>query len=110
MQRLRRDDPDVEHLLHSLAYARGNGIPRTNGIWETAGSAIAGHRITDAAVTCALETAGSYIVQDAEFGDECYRLGHRTYTEYYLAQDRAHTPNPTTRTTQQPDLSPPRPH
>ncbi len=85
--RLRADNPTTEQLLHALAYARGNGFPRTGGVWEAAGSAIAGTRLRDPDVQRALDTAAAYIIQDAEFGDEVYRLGHRTYVEYYQGRD-----------------------
>jgi hypothetical protein len=85
--RLRTIEPATEHLLHSLAYAKGNGFPRTGRVWEVAGSAVAGTPLTDRDVDRALNTAAAYIVQDAEFGNEVYRLGHRTFVEYYRGLD-----------------------
>ena len=85
--RLRTNEPPTEHLLHALAYVKGNGFPRTGKVWEVAGSAIAGEPLTDRDVARALDTAAAYIVQDAEFGDEVYRLGHRTFVEFYRSVD-----------------------
>lgn len=83
VQRLRREHPNSEHLLHALAYARGNGFPRTGRVWETAGSAVAHTRLTDADVADALIVAAPYIMQDTEFGQEVYRLAHKTFVDYY---------------------------
>ncbi|SFS14061.1 hypothetical protein SAMN04487846_2839 [Microbacterium sp. cf046] len=87
VSRLQRTEPNTEHLLHALAYARGNGFPRTGRIWEVAGSAVAGVTLRDPDIRRALKTAAPYITQDTEFGNEVYRLGHRTFVEYYHGRD-----------------------
>lgn len=85
--RLAQLNPDIEHLLHALAYARGNGFPRTGGIWAAAAGALAGHSILDNTIDTALSAAAPYIMLDTEFGDSVYRLAHRTFTERYVALD-----------------------
>lgn len=88
VKRLRRDHPTSEHLLHALAYARGNGFPRTGRVWETAGSAIARRTLSDPEVGEALRVCAPYIMQDAEFGEEVYRLAHKTFVDYYRPPER----------------------
>lgn len=85
VMRLADTAPRAEALLHALAYARGNGFPRTGGIWAIAGSAVfgAGKQFRDADVEEALDLAAPFIMQDTEFGDSVYRLAHRTFTEWY---------------------------
>lgn len=89
--RLRRHNPRIEALLHSLAYARGNGFPRTGGIWAIAGNALLqpndGTEINDDDIDHALKLAAPYIMLGAEFGDSTYRLAHRTFTDRYLSLD-----------------------
>lgn len=87
--RLRSGDPRVEALLHALAYARGNGMPRTGAIWETAATALSGLELTDKNVSDTLDTAAPYIMQSAEFGHTVYRLAHRTFNEWYWRADAA---------------------
>ena len=70
-----------------LAYARGNGFPRSDGIWATAGSALAGTDVTDVDIARTLELAAPYIMEDTEFGQAVYRLAHRTFAEHYWAAD-----------------------
>ena len=85
--RLAASDPVAENLLHVLAYARGNGFPRSDGIWATAGSALAGTDVTDLDIARTLELAAPYIMEDTEFGQAVYRLAHRTFAEHYWAAD-----------------------
>jgi len=87
--RLRSGDPRVEALLHALAYARGNGMPRTGAIWETAATALSGLELTDRNVSDTLDAAAPYIMQSAEFGHTVYRLAHRTFNEWYWRADAA---------------------
>ena len=76
--RLAASDPVAESLLHVLAYSRGNGFPRSDGIWATAGSALAGTELSDLDIARTLELAAPYIMEDTEFGQAVYRLAHRT--------------------------------
>ena len=87
VNRLKEDLPATEALLHSLAYAHGNGLPRTGGIWAAAASAIYKGRVSDVDVEQALAVAGLYIVQDSEFGNTTYRLSHRIFSEWYKKND-----------------------
>jgi hypothetical protein len=86
--RLARDAPEAEALLHVLAYARGNGFPRTGGIWASAGSALTSTPLGEQHVTEVLQLAAPFIMQDSEFGHSVYRLAHRTFAEWYLRNDR----------------------
>ena len=86
--RLALQASDVEALLHVLAYARGNGFPRTDGIWEIAATAVTDTPISDASITAALQLAAPYIMQDSEAGQTVYRLAHRTFTEWYRRRDQ----------------------
>lgn len=89
VRRYRNGAPETEALLHALAYARGNGFPRTDGIWEAAAGALYGLPISDAAVARALDDAAPYVMQDTENGQSVYRLAHRTFVEYYRKADMA---------------------
>jgi hypothetical protein len=89
VRRYRRETPETEALLHALAYARGNGFPRTGAIWATAAGAIYGAPISDVAVKRALDDAAPYIMQDTDNGQSVYRLAHRTFAEYYRKADVA---------------------
>jgi hypothetical protein len=79
--------PDVEALLHALTYGRGNGFPRTDGVWAAAASALTEIPITDATVERALQQAAPYIMYDSESGQGVYRLAHRTFAEWYRRSD-----------------------
>lgn len=92
VERLGAARPATGSLLWALAYARGRGFPRNDGIWATAGSALHGGQLTDRDVSIAEEEAAPYIMVDAEFGQAAYRLAHRTFVEYYHDRD---TPTPT---------------
>jgi hypothetical protein len=81
--RISATNPRVEALLHSLAYAQGNGYPRTDGIWATAATALTEDVVTDDDIDQALKMAAPYIMLDSEFGVSTYRLAHRTYAERY---------------------------
>ncbi|WP_028266839.1 ATP-binding protein [Arthrobacter sp. MA-N2] len=87
--RIRAASPRVEALLRSLAYAQGNGYPRTGGIWAIAANALLHDRsrLTDDDIDQALRTAAPYIMLDSEFGVSTYRLAHRTYAERYFQLD-----------------------
>jgi hypothetical protein len=85
--RLGRTAPEVEALLHALTYARGNGFPRTGGIWALAASELAETPLDDRHVDKALELAAPFIMQDSELGDSVYRLTHRTFAEWYLRNE-----------------------
>ena len=85
--RLAASDPVAEGLLHVLAYARGNGFPRSDGIWATAGSALTATEVTDLDIARTLELAAPYIMEDTEFGQAVYRLAHRTFAEHYWTAD-----------------------
>jgi hypothetical protein len=85
----RSREPAVEALLHALAYARGNGFPRSDGLWAQAGSALAGTELLDSDIQRALQLAASYIMQGIEHGQTVYRLAHRTFAEYYQRLDDA---------------------
>jgi hypothetical protein len=85
--RLARAAPEVEALLHALTYARGNGFPRTGGIWALSASELAETPLNDVHVEKALELGAPFIMQDSEFGQSVYRLAHRTFAEWYLRKD-----------------------
>lgn len=85
--RLKTTAPNVEALLHVLAYARGSGFPRTGGIWSLAASALLERPVDDTDVEATLNLAASFIMQDSEFGQSVYRLAHRTFTEWYQNRD-----------------------
>jgi hypothetical protein len=85
--RLSRDAPEVEALLHVLTYARGNGFPRTGGIWAIAASELAPLTVDERHLEDALRLAAPFIMQDSEFGCSVYRLAHRTFAEWYLKND-----------------------
>ena len=89
VRRYKKTAPATEALLHALAYARGNGFPRTDGIWAAAARAISGAPISDTAVAQALEGAAPYVMLDTENGQSVYRLAHRTFAEYYRKADMA---------------------
>jgi AAA ATPase domain len=89
VRRYKREEPETEALLHALAYARGNGFPRTEGIWAAAAGAIYKAPISDTAVARALEDAAPYVMLDTENGQSVYRLAHRTFAEYYRKADLA---------------------
>jgi hypothetical protein len=84
VRRYRQEAPETAALLHALAYARGNGFPRTDGIWAAAAGAIYGAPISDIAVARALADAAPYVMQDTNNGQSVYRLAHRTFAEYYF--------------------------
>jgi len=85
--RLARTAPEAEALLHVLTYARGNGFPRTGGIWAIAASELNPAPLDDGHVDDALQLAAPFIMQDSEFGHSVYRLAHRTFAEWYLRND-----------------------
>ena len=85
--RLARTAPEVEALLHVLTYARGNGFPRTGGIWAIAASELTEASIDDRHVRQTLQLAAPFIMQDSEFGHTVYRLAHRTFAEWYQRSD-----------------------
>lgn len=85
--RLKSNAPKVEALLHALTYSRGNGFPRTGGIWQVAASALSRKELYDTDIDTALHLAAPFIMQDSEFGNTTYRLAHRTFAEWYLRQD-----------------------
>ena len=85
--RLRNADPKVEALVHALAYARGNGMPRSGGVWATAAQALSGLPIGDNDIDNALAAAAPYILQGSEFDRTVYRLAHRTFAERYHLDD-----------------------
>lgn len=85
--RIKARSPHVEALLHSLAYAHGNGYPRTGGTWAIAATALMDDPVTDDHIDQALKTAAPYIMLDSEFGVSTYRLAHRTYADRYLQLD-----------------------
>jgi hypothetical protein len=89
IQRLRAVDPRIEALLHALAYARGSGFPRTDGIWARAAGVFVDETmaIEDTLVQATLDLAAPYIMQDSEFGQTTYRLAHRTFREAYRRND-----------------------
>jgi hypothetical protein len=70
-----------------LAYAHGNGVPRTDGIWAQAASALTPTAVTDHDIAKALGEAAPYILQDSDHGQAVYRLSHRTFSERYRADD-----------------------
>ncbi|WP_280396996.1 hypothetical protein [Nocardia carnea] len=84
--RLAATAPKVEVLLRALARARGNGFPRTGGIWARVASALGPEPIGDTDIETALALAAPYIMQDTEFGVTVYRLAHRTFVEWYRAE------------------------
>ena len=88
VRRLADHEPHVEALLHALTYARGNGFPRTDGIWASAASAIAGAEVSDREVSKTIALAAPYVMHNSEFGQGVYRLAHRTFAEWYLRRDR----------------------
>jgi hypothetical protein len=88
VQRLAADEPKAEALLHALTYARGNGFPRTGGVWVIAGAALSDRSSNDSLVAKVLKVAAPYIMHDSEFGQGVYRLAHRTFVEHYLRSDR----------------------
>jgi len=85
--RLARTAPKAEALLHVLTYARGNGFPRTGGIWAIAASELTQTNLDDRHVEEALQLAAPFIMQDSEFGRSVYRLAHRTFAEWYLRNE-----------------------
>jgi WD40 repeat protein len=87
VRRLRDEAPEGEALLHSLAYAQGNGFSRTDGVWAIAAGALHNAPISDAAISDTLSLAAPYIMRDTEDGQEVYRLAHRTFTEFYRSKD-----------------------
>jgi hypothetical protein len=87
VRRYREGEPTTEALLHALAYARGNGFPRTDGVWANAATALHGAPITDVAVADALDHAAPYVMHDTENGQAVYRLAHRTFSEFYRKLD-----------------------
>lgn len=87
VDRIRTEKPPVEALLHSLAYAQGNGYSRTDGIWAIAATALLNEDVTDEDISQALKLAAPYIMLDSEFGSSTYRLAHRTYAERYIQLD-----------------------
>jgi len=89
VNRIRADKPPVEALLHSLAYAQGNGYSRTDGIWAISATALLNDSVTDDNIDQALQMAAPYIMLDSEFGSSAYRLAHRTYAERYIQLDTA---------------------
>ena len=86
-RRYQATTPSIEILLHALAYARGNGFPRTAGIWTIAASALTNDPLDDTDVDTTLNAAGPYIMQDSEAAQSVYRLAHRSFTERYLKAD-----------------------
>ncbi|MFI7545690.1 hypothetical protein [Actinoplanes sp. NPDC049599] len=87
VRRLSACAPDVEALMHVLAYARGSGFPRTFGVWAAAAASIGTAPVDDAGVGRALRLAAPYIMQDSENGQAVYRLAHRTFAEWYHRRD-----------------------
>jgi hypothetical protein len=87
VHRLSQTEPEVEALLHVLTYARGNGFPRTGGIWALAASELAEAPLDDLHVETALKVAAPFIMQDSEFGQSVYRLAHRTFADWYIRND-----------------------
>ena len=87
--RLENSNPETATLLWALAYARGRGFPRADGIWSIAASALHGSRLTERHISQALQDAAPYIMIDSEFGQAAYRLAHRTFRDYYHDRNRA---------------------
>jgi hypothetical protein len=89
IRRYREGFPNIEALLHVLAYAHGNGFPRTDGIWAEAASVLTPEVVMDDDVAKAIREAAPYILEDSENGQAVYRLSHRTFAERYRADDQA---------------------
>jgi len=87
VDRLTQKSPATGALLHALAYARGEGFPRTGDIWVTVASTLLGIQLTDADVQRALDDAAPYVTYSSEHRLGVYRLAHRTFAEYFFERD-----------------------
>lgn len=84
VRRLTAQHPAFQSLLEALAFAKGRGLPRADRIWATVASTLSNDRAAD--IDDVIAAAAPYIMLDAEDGQSVYRLAHRTFQEYFLAQ------------------------
>ncbi|MGW4561571.1 WD40 repeat domain-containing protein, partial [Streptomyces sp. NPDC004561] len=92
VERITRDQPTALPFLRALALAHGRGLPRVDGIWLRAATALAAADATGAdgppderALTDFLAKAAAYVLLDGEDRRSVYRLAHRTYADRLAA-------------------------
>lgn len=86
VERVSRQVPGGRQLLEALALAEGRGLPQADRVWVTAASALGDQRVDETALSELQRVAAPYVMLDAEEGQAVYRLAHRTFQEYFLAQ------------------------
>ncbi|MYR17441.1 hypothetical protein [Streptomyces sp. SID6137] len=87
--RIAAEMPMALPFLRALALGHGRGLPRADGIWLRAASALAGQggRASDErTLTEFLGKAAAYVLLDGEDRRSVYRLAHRTYAERLAAE------------------------
>ncbi|OIK27443.1 AAA family ATPase [Streptomyces malaysiense] len=86
--RLTAQLPMALPFLRALALGHGRGLPRADGIWLRAASALAGRdggASDERGLTEFLGKAAAYVLLDGEDRRSVYRLAHRTYAERLAA-------------------------
>jgi WD40 repeat protein len=88
VQRLSGIHQAFHPLLEALAFSEGRGVPRADRIWITVANALAPSMTTvrDGDIDSLMVAAAPYIMLDADNGQSVYRLAHRTFQEYFLAE------------------------
>lgn len=82
-KRLTAASPHTGALLQALAFARGRGFPRNDGIWTLAASALIGEPVIDPDVEAALKEAAPYILVDHEFGQASFKLANQAFVDFF---------------------------
>ncbi|MEV7503773.1 AAA family ATPase [Streptomyces sp. NPDC093018] len=87
--RIGAEMPMALPFLRALALGHGRGLPRADGIWLRAASALAGPggcASDERTLTEFLGKAAAYVLLDGEDRRSVYRLAHRTYAERLAAE------------------------
>ncbi|MEU1655362.1 hypothetical protein HEP81_02141 [Streptomyces griseofuscus] len=87
--RITAEMPMALPFLRALALGHGRGLPRADGIWLRAASALAGQggcASDERTLTEFLGKAAAYVLLDGEDRRSVYRLAHRTYAERLAAE------------------------
>ncbi|MEU1241125.1 AAA family ATPase [Micromonospora parva] len=90
VKRLARHNAAYGPLLRALGYAQGHGLPVRAGVWATFAKALVdiqptGVTVSDSDISALIDDAAPYLTVDSEHGQTVYRLAHRTFVEYFLA-------------------------
>ncbi|GAB7105252.1 hypothetical protein JCM4814A_35660 [Streptomyces phaeofaciens JCM 4814] len=86
LRRLGARHSRAHRLIEALAHAQGRGLPRADGIWATAASALGDGPeapVGPGDIDDILEAAAPYVMLDGEDGQSVHRLAHQTFAEYF---------------------------